>query len=106
MRSRCSSTSKGRNGASRATPPTHVPIHRVAAAAKLTGVSVDLHPIETALHQLLNASLALDHKKKLTLHHLQRSRAIHVRMHASLLDKLNSFIGRLPWGASVADWFG
>src|SRR5258706_1233264 len=106
MHSRCSSTSKGRNEAPHTTPPTHVPIHRVAAAAKLKGVPVDLHPIETALHQLLNASLALDYKKKLTLQHLQRSRPIHVRIHASVLDQLKSFISHLSCGTSVPDRFG
>ena len=87
-------------------PITHVPIHRVAAAAELTGVPVDLHPIETALYQLLNTSLALDHKKKVTLQHLRSSRQFHVRPHPGILDKLNTFINHLLGRTSVPDRLG
>jgi hypothetical protein len=84
---------------------THVPIHRVAAAAELTGISVDLHPVKAALHQLLSTSLALDHKKKLTLQHLRRSRPPYGRLCTGILDKLHSFIYYL-FGASVSDTLG
>ena len=85
---------------------THVPIHRVAAAVELTGLPVDLHPIKTALYQLLNTSLALDHKKKVALQHLRRGRPLHVRLHASILNELNTFVNHLLGRASVADRLG
>lgn len=80
--------------------------YRVAAAAELTGVPVDLHPIETALHQLLNTSLALDHKKEVALQHLRRSRPLHVRLHADILDELKTFINHLLRGTSVPGRLG
>lgn len=106
MHSRCSSTLPSEYETPQARPISHVPIHRVASAAKRTGVSVDLHPIETALQELLNTSLALDHKKKLALQDLQRSRPIHIRLYAGILNKRNSFINHLFGGTSVPDTLG
>ena len=84
----------------------HVPIHRVAAAANLTGLPVDLHPVETALDQLLKTSLALDHKKKLAVQHLQWSQIPHAQLYAGILNELHSFISYLFWGTSVPDRLG